>query len=152
MTKVVDYIVRARDYLKKLGPSPKGEPEEGGLNERQLDILGRIASLTDRKGLVLAVFPDEWILPCNVDDAYPNPHLWFLIELNPNTKKRGNKRTVEGLTKLVGSLGLPSDSVKSVYEDEGHDYGFEFDKEGINWEALIMLREESRSMREWKKD
>ena len=145
----INYIAIAREYLNKL-PPVKDEDPDMGLSDKQLDILGRITSLTKRDGLVKSIFPDEWIPPCRVDASYPDPHLWFLIELNPNIKKRGNKRTEKDIRNLMETLGLPSSSVKSVYEDEGHDYGFDFDMEGMNWEALMTLREECKNMPVWK--
>lgn len=137
----VDYVARARDYLSK-DEGREGEPADSGMNEKQLDILGRIVSLNARPGIIAGVLPYEWICPWETNEEYPEPYLAFTIPLNPKIRKKGAKRIQQDLKNLTERLGLPTDCLTREIEEPGnYQYWFDFEKEGIKWSALFMLKD-----------
>lgn len=129
-TESVDYVAKAREYLK-LEPV-KIWPADLGMNERQLEILGRLVSFADNKSLIGKMDPDEWVPPCAIDATYPEPQIWFFTILNEKVAREGQPRIEERLKNLAGGLGLGRDLVKRR-EDGWYEYEIDYRKEGIHW-------------------
>lgn len=156
MSDEIDYAARALEYLRQFD-HVEGEPEDAGMRRSQLEIYGKIISLSSGSSgreLLSHVYPDEAQFPCEPDRSQfkTGPYCCFWGELNPARRMNDPYELGRRIMEMLSERGLPNnldDMNEGDWEgwpldEEGAYHGLGFDKEGMNWSILFSFRSDCK--------